>query len=81
MKIRVLGRIDEAFEQLSSYSAQLNEASAQTVKGLGSLVKKIDKIEAPSDLVSRRFEPAMEKGGPGHRADGWALAQRRRNLL
>lgn len=68
---RVLGRIDEAFEQFSNHSAQLNEASAQTVKGLGSLVKKIDKIEAPSDLVSRRFEPAMEKAAQAiERMDG-----------
>lgn len=56
---RVLDRIDEAFEEFRAHAAQMNEASAGTVKGLQGLMKKIEKIDAPSDLVSGRLEPVM----------------------
>lgn len=54
-----LEKIEGAFADFSTHAQQLNEVSAGTVKGLKALLTRIDKIDAPNDLVLRRLEPAL----------------------
>jgi hypothetical protein len=56
----VIERIDKAFEEFSSNSQTLNEISAGTVKAVRQLVTRIEKIEAPADLLTSRLEPALK---------------------
>jgi hypothetical protein len=56
---QVLTRIDEAFTEFRDHAAALNQSSAATVKAVKSLLTRIEKIDAPTDLVSRRLEPAL----------------------
>jgi len=55
----VLSRIDKAFGEFAEHAAQLNTASAGTVRGLKSLLTRIEKVEAPDDIIVRRLEPAL----------------------
>jgi hypothetical protein len=52
-------KIDTALSAFIEHSSALNKASADTVKAVKSLLTRIEKIEAPSDLVSRRLEPVL----------------------
>jgi hypothetical protein len=54
-----LDRIETAFSDFSTHAQQLNEVSAGTVKGLKSLLTRIEKIDAPNDIVLKRLEPAL----------------------
>jgi hypothetical protein len=55
----VMDRIDAAFLEFREHAQVLNESSGATVKSLKTLLSRIDKIDAPSDLVTRRLEPAL----------------------
>lgn len=55
----VLGRIEEAFREFRDHASTLNQSSAETVKAIRFLLTRIEKIDAPSDLVSKRLEPAL----------------------
>ncbi len=54
-----LNRIETAFSDFSTHAQQLNEVSAGTVKGVKSLLTRIEKIDAPNDIVLKRLEPAL----------------------
>lgn len=54
-----LEKIETAFADFSTHAQQLNEVSAGTVKGMKSLLNRIEKIEAPNDMLLRRLEPAL----------------------
>lgn len=56
---RVLERIDTAFGEFTEHATQLNTASSGTVRGLRALLSRIEKIEAPEDIVLKRLEPAF----------------------
>ncbi|MBI2254752.1 MAG: hypothetical protein HYU58_09050 [Proteobacteria bacterium] len=56
----VLERIEEAFREFRDHATTLNQTSGETVKAIRSLLNRIEKIDAPSDLVSRRLEPALQ---------------------
>jgi hypothetical protein len=56
----VLEHINEAFTEFLDHSRTMNENSAATVKAIQKLVKRIDGIEAPADLLTRRLEPALD---------------------
>ena len=55
----VMDKIDQAFREFTESAQQLNLASSGTVKGLKTLLTRIEKIEAPNDIVLRRLEPAL----------------------
>jgi hypothetical protein len=55
----VMARIEEAFGEFTENAQQLNAASAGTVRGLKALLTRIEKIEAPNDIVLKRLEPAL----------------------
>lgn len=56
----VLTRIEEAFEEFNENSKKLNQVAAGTVKALEKLVSRLEKMEAPSDVISRRLDGVME---------------------
>jgi ABC-type transporter Mla subunit MlaD len=56
----VLERIEEAFKEFSDNSKKLNDVSKGSVKAIEALVNKIEKIEAPVDLVVKRMEPVLK---------------------
>lgn len=55
----VMERIEQAFSEFTESAQQLNTASSGTVRGLKALLTRIEKIEAPNDIVLRRLEPAL----------------------
>lgn len=55
----VMERIEQAFAEFTESAQQLNAASSGTVKGLKALLTRIERIEAPNDIVLRRLEPAL----------------------
>ena len=54
-----ISKIDEAFSEFRSHASTLTAAGGETAKAVKALLSRIDKIEAPSDLVTRRLEPAL----------------------
>jgi hypothetical protein len=62
----VLIRIEEAFEEFSTNTKKLNQVAAGTVKALETLIDRLEQMEPPSDLISRRLDSVMssaEKAG------------------
>lgn len=55
----VLERIDKAFEEFLDHSRKLNEISSGTVTAIQKLLERVEHIEAPADLLTRRLEPAL----------------------
>ena len=56
----VLKSIEAAFEQFSGHSQKLNQIAAGTVQALEGLIKRLEEMEPPSDLISKRIETVME---------------------
>ncbi len=56
----VLERIEEAFEEFSANSKKLNQVASSTVKAIESLIKRLESMEPPSDLITRRLDQVME---------------------
>lgn len=52
-------KVDEAFKEFTEHASQLNTISAGTVRGMKSLLSRIEKIEAPADLIVARLEPVF----------------------
>lgn len=55
----VLESIQRAFSKFSEHTSQLTDATSGTVKGLKALLTRIEKIEAPNDIIIKRLEPAF----------------------
>lgn len=49
-------QIETAFGEFSSHTKKLNEASAKTVQALEALNNRIEKIEAPDNLINQKIE-------------------------
>src|SRR5262249_18760267 len=58
--LSVMKRIDEAFAEFREHASTLNTSAAETVKAVRSLLNRIEKIEAPSDIVTKRLGPALD---------------------
>jgi hypothetical protein len=56
----VLRSIEEAFEEFSGNTKKLNQIAAGTVKALEGLIKRLEAMEPPSDLISKRLDIVME---------------------
>jgi hypothetical protein len=56
----VLTRIEEAFEEFSGNTRKLNQVAAGTVKALETLIGRLEQMEPPSDLISKRIDVVME---------------------
>lgn len=56
----VLTRIEEAFEEFSGNTRKLNQVAAGTVKALETLIGRLEQMEPPSDLISKRIDAVME---------------------
>lgn len=56
----VLTRIEEAFEEFSSNTGKLNQVAAGTVLALEKLIDRLENMEPPSDLISKRLDIVME---------------------
>jgi hypothetical protein len=56
---RVMERIDQAFAEFGEHAETLNKTAAATVKSVKALLTRIEKIEAPNDLLKARLEPAL----------------------
>jgi hypothetical protein len=56
----VLTRIEEAFEEFSGNTKKLNQVAAGTVKALETLINRLEQMEPPSDLISKRLDVVME---------------------
>lgn len=56
----VLTRIEEAFEEFSGNTKKLNQVAAGTVKALETLIDRLEKMEPPSNLISKRLDSVME---------------------
>jgi hypothetical protein len=55
----VLARIDTAFEEFHENTTKLNQVAAGTVRALETLVTRLEQMEPPSDLISKRIEGVM----------------------
>lgn len=51
----------DTFQTFTDHSSELNEAASKNTKALQSLFKRIDKIEVPSDLITTKFDPILNK--------------------
>lgn len=56
----VLTRIEEAFEEFSQNTKKLNQVASGTVKALETMIKRLEQMEPPSDLISKRLDTVME---------------------
>lgn len=56
----VLARIEEAFEEFSTNTSKLNQVAAGTVLALEKLIDRLETMEPPSDLISKRLDAVME---------------------
>ena len=56
----VLTRIEEAFEEFSANTKKLNQVAAGTVNALETLIDKLEQMEPPSDLISKRMDSVMK---------------------
>lgn len=62
----VLTRIEQAFDEFNENSKKLNQVAGGTVKALEKLVDRLEKMEPPSDLITKRLDAVMvsaEKAG------------------
>jgi len=62
----VLKRIEQAFDEFNENSRKLNQVAGGTVKALETLIDRLEAMEPPSDLISKRIEGVMssaEKAG------------------
>jgi len=62
----VLTRIEQAFDEFNENTKKLNQVAAGTVKALETLIGRLESMEPPSDLISKRIEGVMasaEKAG------------------
>ncbi len=59
----VLDRIEEAFGAFNENTQKLNKVAAGTVSALEKLVKRLENMEAPSDLITKRLEAIMATAG------------------
>lgn len=53
-------KLGEAFEAFTANSNRLNEISENVVAAIELLLDRVEKIEAPSDLLTTKLEPAVE---------------------
>jgi hypothetical protein len=56
----VLTRIEQAFDEFNENTKKLNQVAAGTVKALEKLINRLETMEPPSDLISRRLDAVME---------------------
>ncbi|SLM48412.1 conserved membrane protein of unknown function [Nitrospira japonica] len=59
--IEIVKSVRETFQTFVDHSTELNDAAAKNVKALQSLFKRIEKIEAPSDMVVAKFDSVLAK--------------------
>lgn len=57
----LVGRIESTFEAHAENARKLTDASSKTVEALESVIRRIEEIEAPSDLVEQKLAPAVEE--------------------
>lgn len=57
----VVSRVDEIFKVHVDNAAQLNKLSKKTVTAFEAVVSRIEKIEAPSDLISTKLSPLVRE--------------------
>lgn len=55
---RVLESVDESYKVFTENTSRFNQLSEQSVNAMTALVKKIEAIEAPSDLIEQKLVPA-----------------------
>jgi hypothetical protein len=58
--IGVIERIDQAFEAFSENTQRLNKVASGTVAALENLVGRLESMESPSDIISKRLESVTE---------------------
>lgn len=56
----VLTRIEQAFDEFNENSKKLNQVAAGTVRALEKLINRLEGMEPPSDLISKRLDAVME---------------------
>ena len=56
----VLNRIDEAFGAFNENTTKLNLVAAGTVQALQALIGRLESMEPPSDLISKRLDLVMD---------------------
>ena len=52
--------INSSFEEFAKHAGTLKSTSADNIKALKALLSRIEKIEAPNDMVVKRLDPAIE---------------------
>lgn len=57
----LLDRIDHLFEAHEANASKLTQASGRTVDALESLVRRIEEVEAPRDLIEQALSPAVQE--------------------
>src|SRR5262249_12267262 len=57
----VVEKIEATFTEFATYSERLNEIAKGTVAATKRLLDRIERIEAPSDLLEKKFDPMVEK--------------------
>jgi DNA repair exonuclease SbcCD ATPase subunit len=57
----VISQLQESFETHSKTSKRLNKVTDRTVSTFEAVIERIERIEAPSDLLSTRLQPAIDE--------------------
>ncbi len=56
---KIANKIDQSFEELGLNTKKLNDASEKTVSALENMNSRIEKIEAPENMISRKVEKSF----------------------
>lgn len=56
----MMEKLGQAFEAFTANSTRLNDISANVVTAIEFLIDRVEKIEAPADLLTTKLEPALE---------------------